>query len=71
LRIIKVLAFSQKSNIYIFDEPELSLSIYWQSMLLDDILKYGRRFKTIIATQSPYMMNGNQIKYLLEVDQNE
>lgn len=33
LRIIKVLSFCENNNIYLFDEPELSLSIYWQSML--------------------------------------
>jgi len=32
LRIIKVLAFSENNNIYLFDEPDLSLSIYWQSI---------------------------------------
>lgn len=71
LRIIKVLAFCENNNIYLFDEPELSLSIYWQSMLLDDFLKYGKKFKTIVATQSPHLVDETKIKYLLEVNGNE
>lgn len=67
LRIIKRIVFTKSRYIFLLDEPELSLSIFWQSMLLDDILKFGKQNKTIIATQSPYLINEKQIKYLVEV----
>lgn len=39
----------------LFDEPELSLSIYWQERLLPDIIKSDRCENLIVATHSPFV----------------
>jgi predicted ATPase len=67
LRIIKVLCFSNKFTYYLFDEPELSLSIYWQSMLIEDLLSYAENKLVIVATQSPYLLNENQMDLISTV----
>lgn len=51
LRLIKLLAFGN-SNFVMLDEPELSLSLYWQSMLLNDICVFSNNNMFFIATQS-------------------
>jgi predicted ATPase len=71
LRIIKRIVFTKSRYIFLLDEPELSLSIFWQSMLLDDILKFGKQNKTIIATQSTYLINEKHTKYLIGVEDHE
>ena len=72
LRLIKKLSFEQKyEDVLILDEPELSLSIYWQKMLIDDILKYLKNSITIVATQSPSLVSEDHIKYLKEVQYDE
>ncbi len=53
-------------KILLLDEPELSLSIYWQEMLLDDLEKFSYD-KIIICTQSPNLLTEDSIKYLIEV----
>lgn len=45
----------------IIDEPELSLSLEWQQMLLPDIIESGRCRCLIAATHSPFVFN-NQLK---------
>lgn len=67
LRILKMLCFSDENTILLLDEPELSLSIYWQEMLLEDILRYSKAKQIIIATQSPNLINEDQLEYLIEV----
>ena len=44
-----------ESCIILFDEPELSLSIEWQSNLLPDIMKSGKCKKLIAVTHSPFI----------------
>jgi predicted ATP-dependent endonuclease of OLD family len=41
----------------IIDEPELSLSIEWQEMILPDILKSGKCKSLIAATHSPFIFD--------------
>ena len=51
-----------KNNyIVLFDEPELSLSIYWQEKLLPDILKSNRCSFLLAVTHSPFIFN-NELK---------
>mgnify|MGYP003293389810 CR=1 FL=1 len=50
----------------LLDEPELSLSIYWQEMILDDLLESSYN-KVIICTQSPNLLTKDSLKYLIEV----
>lgn len=43
------------SCIILFDEPELSLSIEWQSNLLPDIMNSGKCRKLVAVTHSPFI----------------
>ncbi|MCU0389512.1 MAG: ATP-binding protein [Thermoflexibacter sp.] len=45
--------------IILFDEPELSLSIIWQEMLLPDILNSGKCEFLLAATHSPFIYDDN------------
>lgn len=45
----------------LFDEPELSLSIYWQERLLPDILTSKRCAFMLAVTHSPFIFN-NELK---------
>lgn len=45
----------------LFDEPELSLSIYWQERLLPDILASNRCAFMLAVTHSPFIFN-NELK---------
>lgn len=50
------LAFSpsaQKANIFIIDEPELSLHVHWQEMLVDSVPSANSNTQFIMATHSP------------------
>jgi len=50
------LELDEKSLILI-DEPELSLSIKWQAMLIPDIMKTGKCKKIIAVTHSPFIFD--------------
>lgn len=43
--------------ILLFDEPELSLSLEWQRLLLPDILKSGKCKLLLAATHSPFIFD--------------
>lgn len=45
--------------ILLFDEPELSLSIEWQRLLLPDILESGRCKLLLAATHSPFIFDND------------
>ena len=47
------------------------MSIYWQGMILDDIIKYGNFSNVVVATQSPYIVKEDHMKYIVEVKVNE
>lgn len=51
----------EHNYIVLFDEPELSLSIYWQEKLLPDILKSDRCSFLLAVTHSPFIFN-NELK---------
>ncbi len=52
----KIYLSEENEKFYIlFDEPELSLSVYWQEMLLPDIIKSNRCENLIVATHSPFI----------------
>lgn len=46
---------SDKSSIVIIDEPELSLSLEWQKMLLPDIMRTGNCDLLLTVTHSPFI----------------
>lgn len=51
----KLLLENEKKCIILFDEPELSLSIEWQSNLLPDIMDSEKCSKLITVTHSPFI----------------
>lgn len=52
-----------KKFIVLFDEPELSLSIYWQENLLPDILDSGKCMFLMAVTHSPFIFGDKLQKY--------
>ena len=66
LRLIKYMAFGT-ANIALLDEPELSLSLFWQNMLLNDIKENLQSHLVIIATQSPYLIDEKNTKNIKEI----
>lgn len=46
-------AFGERSNVFIIDEPELSLHLRWQENLLHEMISSNPRAQIIIATHSP------------------
>ena len=54
-------AFSDKTSIFI-DEPELSLHIDWQRLLLPTLLDQSTGTQFFIATHSPFIFTGYQHK---------
>lgn len=56
LSLFSLLYLEKEENyIVIFDEPELSLSIEWQEMLLPDMLNSGKCKFLVAATHSPFI----------------
>ena len=60
-------AFSEKA-IFFIDEPELSLHIDWQRLLLQTLLDQGTGNQFFIATHSPFIFSGYQHKEVLLAD---
>lgn len=52
-----------KKFIVLFDEPELSLSIYWQENLLPDILDSGKCMFLMAVTHSPFIFGDKLQSY--------
>ncbi|AHX16416.1 hypothetical protein CH75_17450 [Dyella jiangningensis] len=46
-------AFADKSNVFIIDEPELSLHLRWQEALLEKMIESSPKAQIIVATHSP------------------
>jgi len=53
----KIYLESTEDFMLIIDEPELSLSVEWQEMLLPDIINSGKCKLLVAATHSPYIFN--------------
>lgn len=53
---------NEESNIVIIDEPELSLSLQWQKMLLPDIMRTGKCDLLLTVTHSPFIFE-NEFDY--------
>lgn len=53
---------SGKRNIFIVDEPELSLHLGWQEMFADTIFSISPNSQFILATHSPEIVAGNKNK---------
>lgn len=55
------------NNIILFDEPELSLSIKWQSKLLPDIIKTNKCEFIMVITHSPFIFDNEMKKYTKDI----
>ena len=51
--LIQALLGENSPVVYMADEPELSLHIEWQAMLIDSLLELGGEIQVILATHSP------------------
>ncbi len=51
-----------KDNVFIIDEPELSLHLQWQERLIDDIGSLNTGAQFVFATHSPEIIAGNEDK---------
>lgn len=56
------LRFDNKFVMFL-DEPELSLSIYWQENILQDILDSNRCAFLMVVTHSPFIFRNSLVKY--------
>lgn len=54
-----------KKYIVLFDEPELSLSIYWQENLLPDIIASGNCMFLMAVTHSPFIFGDKLQEYTI------
>ena len=43
----------ERANVFIIDEPELSLHVQWQEKFVDGIMEASRETQFILATHSP------------------
>ena len=54
--ILTHLAFNplaQENNVFIIDEPELSLHVQWQELFVDSIISANPNIQYVLATHSP------------------
>lgn len=54
--------YSGKSNVFIIDEPELSLHLKWQGMFVEQISKLSPNTQFILATHSPEIVGEFETK---------
>jgi len=58
-----------KDLIIVFDEPELSISMEWQKMLIPDMLRSNKIKQLIIATHSPFIFDDEELfKNTIDID---
>lgn len=61
LSILTQVWFNEKiteSNVFIIDEPELSLHLFWQEKFVDALISSKPDIQLILATHSPSIING-------------
>lgn len=51
-------------KVFIIDEPELSLHISWQRLLIESIINVGKNIQLIIATHSPSIISSYKNKII-------
>lgn len=59
--------YSQKSKVFIIDEPELSLHLAWQERFVETILKLNDDIQLILATHSPEIV-GDRKEFCLNIN---
>lgn len=63
------LAEDEQKFIVLFDEPELSLSIFWQRELLPDIIKSGKCSFLLAVTHSPFIFENELERYAIGLNE--
>ncbi|BAY07416.1 AAA family ATPase [Calothrix sp. NIES-2098] len=64
----KIYLESDDEYIILFDEPELSLSLEWQKLLLPDILKSGKCRLLLAVTHSPFIFDNELDSNAIDLD---
>jgi predicted ATPase len=64
----KIYLDSDDEYIILFDEPELSLSLEWQRLLLPDILKSGKCKLLLAVTHSPFIFDNELDVNAIDLD---
>ncbi len=64
--ILFLVSVLNENNTLLIDEPETSLSITWQESLINDLLNSSTFNNLIVATQSPYIVQDNNLLDYLE-----
>lgn len=67
LELIVIFSSAKEDDVLLLDEPDVSLSIYWQNRLIDDIQKYCKSNMIIIATQSSNLLTEEQLDLLVPI----
>lgn len=67
ISIFSHLYFDDNELFLIIDEPEISLSLFWQEMILQDILH--KSLGLIVATHSPFIVNESLKKYTAGINE--
>ena len=65
IKLIDVLVNANNHSFLMLDEPELSLSIFWQRMFIEDLLNVCEAKKVFIATQSTNFLEEDEIDMLI------
>ncbi|MUP39872.1 AAA family ATPase [Labilibaculum euxinus] len=65
----KIYLEKEENYIVLFDEPELSLSIFWQQRLLPDIMSSQQCNFLLAVTHSPFIYDNNLEEYAFGLDQ--
>lgn len=60
---------NDKSIAVIFDEPEISISIKWQKMILEDIFNLENCGFLIASTHSPFIFSNRLQKYTIDIEE--
>ena len=63
------LSSSKKRFMVLFDEPELSLSMKWQKILLPDIMNSGKCDFLLAVTHSPFIFDNELDKYAVGLNE--
>ena len=58
----------EQANVFIIDEPELSLHVQWQEKFVDGIMEASRETQFILATHSPTIIL-DKTKNCVEISQ--
>ena len=70
-QIISLFAYlylTDENYFIIFDEPELSISIFWQKTLLSDIENSNKTEGLLVATHSPYIFKVNNMQNVFTIN---